>query len=179
MGPRLGEAIFRHITPDRISQDELISQMNQALQLPGLAAGWTMPIKGRIEMLSTGLRTPIGLKISGADLATIEQIGAQVEGVLPQVKGTRSVFAERTGSGSFLDFEWNRDGACPLRPRAWRRCRMSWPRAIGGEIVTTTIEGRERYPVNVRYMRDFREDIERPWPRACFGPGRAEADPLI
>jgi Cu(I)/Ag(I) efflux system membrane protein CusA/SilA len=152
------KAILRHITPDRISQDALISQMNQALQLPGLAAGWTMPIKGRIEMLSTGLRTPIGLKISGADLAAIEQIGAQVEGVLPAVKGTRSVFAERTGSGSFLDFEWNRVELARYG-LSMEEVQDVVAKAIGGENVTTTIEGRERYPVNVRYMRDFRDDI--------------------
>jgi copper/silver efflux system protein len=152
------KAILRHITPDRISQDALISQMNQALQLPGLAAGWTMPIKGRIEMLSTGLRTPIGLKISGANLATIEQIGAQVEGVLPAVKGTRSVFAERTGSGSFLDFEWNRVELARYG-LSMEEVQDVVAKAIGGENVTTTIEGRERYPVNVRYMRDFRDDI--------------------
>ena len=85
--PGWARAVLRHITPDHISQEELISQMNQALQLPGLAAGWTMPIKGRIEMLSTGLRTPVGLKISGADLATIEEIGAEVESVLPSREG--------------------------------------------------------------------------------------------
>jgi Cu(I)/Ag(I) efflux system membrane protein CusA/SilA len=152
------KAILRHITPDRISQDALISQMNQALQLPGLAAGWTMPIKGRIEMLSTGLRTPIGLKISGADLAAIERIGAQVEGVLPAVKGTRSVFAERTGSGSFLDFEWNRVELARYG-LSMEEVQDVVAKAIGGENVTTTIEGRERYPVNVRYMRDFRDDI--------------------
>ena len=84
-----------------LTQEELISQMNEALTLPGLANAWTMPIKGRIEMLSTGLRTPIGIKISGADLKTIEQIGAQIESLLPSVKGTRNVFAERTGSGYF------------------------------------------------------------------------------
>ncbi len=156
--PGWAKAILRHVTPDRISQEELISRMNQALQLPGLAAGWTMPIKGRIEMLSTGLRTPIGLKISGADLAQIEQIGIQIEGLLPQVKGTRSVFAERTGSGSFLDFEWNR-GELARYGLSMEEVQDVVARAIGGETVTTTIEGRERYPVNVRYKRDFREDI--------------------
>jgi len=156
--PGWAKAILRHITPDTISQEELIDQMNRALQLPGIAAGWTMPIKGRIEMLGTGLRTPIGLKISGGDLAAIERIGVQVEGLLHAVKGTRSAFAERTGSGSFLDFDWNR--------RELARYGLSMEEvqnvvanAIGGDNVTTTVEGRERYPVNVRYMRDFREDI--------------------
>ena len=107
--PEWMKSILRHITPDHVSQEEIISQMNEALSLPGLANSWTMPIKGRIEMMSTGLRTPVGLKISGADLDTIEEIGAQIESVLTRVRGTRSVFAERTGSGYFLDFEWNRE----------------------------------------------------------------------
>ena len=83
--------------------------MNEALTLPGLANAWTMPIKGRIEMLSTGLRTPLGIKISGANVKTIEEIGSQIESLLPGVKGTRNVFAERTGTGYFLDFDWHRE----------------------------------------------------------------------
>ncbi len=107
---------MRHFTPDHISQEELISQMNDALRIPGLANGWTMPIKGRIDMLTTGIRTPVGLKISGADVGTIEEIGSQIEALLPSVKGTRSVFAERTGSGYFLDFEWDREQLALCRP---------------------------------------------------------------
>lgn len=156
--PDWAKAIFRHITPDHISQEELISQMNDALSLPGLANSWTMPIKGRLEMLSTGLRTPVGLKISGADLDTIEEIGAQIESVLPSVKGTRSVFAERTGSGYFLDFEWNREALARYGLNV-EEAQEVIEKAIGGENVTTTVEGRERVPVNVRYMRDFRSDL--------------------
>ncbi len=156
--PEWAKAIFRRITPDHISQEELISQMNDALTLPGLANGWTMPVKGRIEMLSTGLRTPIGLKISGGDLAEIEEIGTQIESFLPTVKGTRSVFAERTGSGYFLDFNWNRNELARYGLSV-EEAQEVVAKAIGGENVTTTIEGRERYPVNVRYMRDFRSDL--------------------
>ena len=132
--------------------------MNDALRIPGLANSWTMPIKGRIEMLSTGLRTPVGLKITGTDLDTIEEIGAQIESTLPAVKGTRSVFAERTGSGYFLDFEWNQE-ALARYGLSMDEAQDVVAKAIGGENVTTTVEGRERYPVNVRYMRDFRTDI--------------------
>ncbi len=156
--PEWAKSIFRHITPDHISQEELISRMNDALAIPGLANSWTMPIKGRIEMLSTGLRTPVGLKISGADLDTIEEIGAQIESVLPAVKGTRSVFAERTGSGYFLDFEWSREALARYGLNV-EEAQEVVSKAIGGEKVTTTVEGRERYPVNVRYMRDFRADL--------------------
>ena len=156
--PEWMKSILRHITPDHISQEDLISQMNDALRIPGLANSWTMPIKGRIEMLSTGLRTPVGLKITGADLDTIEEIGAQIESTLPSVRGTRSVFAERTGSGYFLDFEWNQE-ALARYGLSMDEAQDVVAKAIGGENVTTTVEGRERYPVNVRYMRDFRTDI--------------------
>ncbi len=152
------QAVLRHIVPDHLSQEELVAQMNKALALPGLASAWTMPIRGRIEMLSTGLRTPVGLKISGSDLDTIEEIGAAVESVLSPVKGTRSIFAERTGSGYFLDFEWNRR-ALSRHGLSVEEAQEVVQRAIGGENVTATVEGRERYPVNVRYMRDFRSDM--------------------
>jgi Cu(I)/Ag(I) efflux system membrane protein CusA/SilA len=152
------KTILRHITPDHISQEELVTQMNDALKLPGLANSWTMPIKGRIEMLSTGLRTPVGLKISGADLDTIEEIGVQIESILASVRGTRGVFAERTGSGYFLDFEWDPD-ALARYGLSMDEAQDVVAKAIGGENVTTTVEGRERYAVNVRYMRDFRSDI--------------------
>ena len=141
-----------------MTQEELISQMNEALTLPGLANGWTMPIKGRIEMLSTGLRTPIGIKISGADVNTIEEIGSHIESLLPSVKGTRNIFAERTGSGYFLDFEWNREELARYG-LSIDDVQDVIQNAIGGENVTTTVEGRERYTVNVRYQRDFRSDF--------------------
>jgi len=116
-----------------------------------------MPIKGRIDMLTTGIRTPVGLKISGADFAEIEKIGTAIEAALPSVSGTRNVFAERTGGGFFLDIEWNRE-ALARYGLSVEGAQSVVQNAIGGENVTTTIEGRERYPVNVRYMRDFRSD---------------------
>jgi copper/silver efflux system protein len=157
--PQWAAKVLSRITPDHISQEELISQMNQALTLPGLANGWTMPIKGRIEMLSTGLRTPVGLKISGSDVSTIEGIGTQLEAALLAVKGTRSAFAERTGSGYFLDFNWNREELARYGISI-DEAQAAIAQAIGGENVSTAIEGRERYPVNVRYMRDFRGDLK-------------------
>ncbi len=141
-----------------LTQEELIQQMNEALTLPGVANGWTMPIKGRIEMLSTGFRTPVGIKISGADIHKIEEIGAQIESILPGVKGTRSVFAERTGSGYFLDFVWHRDQLARYG-LSIEDVQNVIQNAIGGETVTTTVENRERYNVNVRYARDFRSDF--------------------
>ncbi|HEV2199201.1 MAG TPA: CusA/CzcA family heavy metal efflux RND transporter [Bryobacteraceae bacterium] len=151
---------MHHLTPDHISTDQLIEQMNTALRLPGTANAWTMPVKGRIDMLTTGVRTPVGIKISGADTNEIERIGARIEALLPRVRGTRSVFAERTGGGYFLDFDWNRDQMARygLSIASVQEVITS---AVGGENVTTTIEGRERYPVNVRYLRDYRSGIDR------------------
>lgn len=152
------KTVFRHITPDHISREELVDQLNEALQLPGVSNAWTMPVKARIDMLSTGVRTPIGLKVSGSDLAVIEKIGTEIESHLKSVKGTRNIFAERTGGGYFLDFAWNRD-ALTRYGLSIDEAQTVILNAIGGENVTTTVEGRERYPVNVRYQRDFRSDI--------------------
>jgi Cu(I)/Ag(I) efflux system membrane protein CusA/SilA len=156
--PNFLTAVFRHITPDHITQEQLVSELNDALKLPGLSNAWTMPIKGRIDMLTTGIRTPIGVKITGADLAEIERIGAEVEAALPAVAGTRNVFAERTGGGYFLDFEWKREELARYG-LSIEDAQTAVQNAIGGENVTTTVEGRERYAVNVRYMRDFRADL--------------------
>lgn len=156
--PDWASNLLRRITPDTISQEELIRQMNEALEITGLANSWTMPIKGRIDMLSTGMKTPLGLKISGSDLDTIEEIGARVESVLTPVKGTRNVFAERTGSGYYIDFKWDRV-ALSRYGLSMEEAQGAVQRAIGGENVTTTVEGRERYAVNVRYNRDYRSDL--------------------
>jgi Cu(I)/Ag(I) efflux system membrane protein CusA/SilA len=156
--PEWSKSILRHVTPDHISQEELISQMNDALKVPGLANAWTMPVKGRTDMLTTGVRTPVGIKISGADVQQIEKIGVQAEALLNSVSGTRSVFAERTGGGYFLDIDWNRDELARNGLRM-EEVQMVVQNAIGGENVTTVVQGRERYPVNVRYMHDFRSDL--------------------
>jgi Cu(I)/Ag(I) efflux system membrane protein CusA/SilA len=156
--PDWAKPLLRHITPDNLSQEELVNQLDDALKLPGVSNAWTMPIKARIDMLTTGVRTPLGLKISGADLKTVEDIGVQIESLLPAVLGTRNVFAERSGGGYFLDFVWNRD-ALARYGLSIDEAQAVVQSAIGGENVTTTVEGRARYPVNVRYMRDFRSDF--------------------
>ena len=156
--PGLLKGALRPLWPDRISREELISQLDTALKIPGVSNAWTMPIKGRIDMLTTGIRTPVGLKISGANLVQIEQIGGQVEALLRNVKGTRGVFAERTGGGYFLDITWNRDELA-RHGLSVSQAQESVQNAIGGENITTTVEGRERYSVNVRYLRDFRSDL--------------------
>jgi Cu(I)/Ag(I) efflux system membrane protein CusA/SilA len=156
--PEWLKPLFRRFTPDTISPEQLVDQMNAALKLPGVSNAWTMPIKARIDMLSTGMRTPVGLKIHGDDLEKIEQIGAQVESALAAVPGTRSVFAERTAEGYFLDFDWKRD-VLARYGLTIDEAQAAIQNAIGGENITTTVEGRARYPVNVRYMRDFRSDL--------------------
>ena len=158
--PQWAKAIFRRFTPDHISTDQLVEEMNLALKIPGTSNAWTMPIKARVDMLTTGIRTPVGIKIYGADIKKIEDLGTQIEALLPKVQGTRSVFSERTSGGYFLDFKWNRDELARygLSIDDAQDVVMS---AIGGENVTTTIEGRERYPVNVRYMRDYRSDPDK------------------
>jgi copper/silver efflux system protein len=149
---------LRRVWPDTISTDQLVHRLNEALQLPGVSNSWTMPVRGRIDMLTTGMRTPVGLKISGADLARIESIGTQVESLLPAVKGTRSVFAERTTGGSFLDISWDREQLLRYGLNI-EECQQVVENAIGGGNVTTVVDGRARYPVNIRYMRDFRSDV--------------------
>ncbi len=151
---------LRSIWSDRISWEELVDEMDRALRIPGVTNAWTMPIKARIDMLSTGVRTPIGIKIFGADPVEIERIGERIEGVLRNVAGTRSVYAERTAGGYFVDFEPRRDQLARygLTIAQLQDVIMS---AIGGENVSTTIEGRERYPINVRYPRELRDDIDR------------------
>jgi copper/silver efflux system protein len=156
--PEWVKPVLRRLTSDTLSQEALVTQLNEALKIPGVSNSWTMPVKGRIDMLTTGVRTPVGLKISGVNPEVIGQIGVEIEAALERVRGTRSVFAERTGDGFFLDIQWNRDQLARygLSVDAAQSVVQS---AIGGETVTTTVEGRERYPVNVRYMRDFRGDV--------------------
>ncbi len=151
--------LLRHFTEDHLSEEQLVSEMNTALNIPGVSNSWTMPIRGRIEMLTTGIRTPVGLKIQGDDLNQIQKIGRQVEQVLSTVPGTRSVFAERTGEGFFLDVDWNRP-ALAQYGLSIEDAQNALSTAVGGENVSTAIAGRARFPINVRYMRDFRSDLE-------------------
>ena len=157
--PRWTFPLLRHITEDHITEEQLVSEMNTALNIPGVSNSWTMPIRGRMEMLTTGIRTPVGLKIQGDDLDQIQKIGHQVEQVLSTVPGTRSVFAERTGEGFFLDVDWNRP-ALAQYGLSIQDAQNALSTAVGGENVSTAIAGRARFPINVRYMRDFRSDLE-------------------
>jgi Cu(I)/Ag(I) efflux system membrane protein CusA/SilA len=153
---------LRRIWPDHISTNDLIygsGGMNEALQIPGVSNAWTMPIKARTDMLSTGIRTPIGIKVLGANAEEIERIGGQIETALQSVPGTSSAFAERTGGGYFLDFDLKRD-ALARYGLTVDDAEAVVTGAIGGDAVSTTVEGRERYSINVRYLRDDRSDID-------------------
>lgn len=158
--PAWTHGLFQPIWPDRISTDELVAEMDQALQFPGIVNAWTMPIRARIDMLSTGVRTPIGIKIQGADLQEIERLGTHLEMIMNTVPGTRSVFAERTGGGYFVDFVLKREELARYGLTI-KEAEMVIQSAVGGENITTTVEGRERYTVNVRYARELREDMDK------------------
>jgi Cu(I)/Ag(I) efflux system membrane protein CusA/SilA len=140
--------------------EDLRDEMDNALTIPGVANTWTMPIIGRIDMLSTGIRTPLGVKIFGPRLDEIERIGLDVEKTIRNVPGTRGVYAERANTGYFLDFTINRKEIARygLTVDDVQEIIQS---SIGGMNLTTTVEGRERYPVNVRYPRELRDDIEK------------------
>ena len=140
--------------------DKLVDEMDRALRIPGVANAWTMPIKNRIDMLSTGIRTPVGVKIFGPDLKKIEEIGKQLEGVLPTIPGTRTVFAERVTGGYYLDINIRRDAVARYGLMVGD-VGMLIESAIGGESISNTFEGRERYPINLRYARELRDDPEK------------------
>ncbi len=146
--------------PD-MTWDKLIQEMDKAMrQIPGVTNAWTMPIKARIDMLSTGIRTPIGIKIFGPDLGMIQKIGEQLEEILTPIPGTRSIYAERVTGGYFLDITPKRDEIARYGLRVEDVLHIV-ETAIGGMNIDITIEGRERYPINVRYGRVFREDIDK------------------
>jgi Cu(I)/Ag(I) efflux system membrane protein CusA/SilA len=141
-----------------VTTERLQAEMDEALQFAGFPNTWTQPIRNRLDMLLTGIKTPIGIKIFGTDLNEIQRIGREIELVLQQVDGTRSVYAERVAQGYFTDIRIDRQ-AIARHGLTIEDVQDVIQSAIGGRNVTRTIEGRERYPVNVRYSRDFREDI--------------------
>jgi len=140
--------------------DKLIAELDTALQFPGIANSWTMPIKARIDMLSTGIRTPVGIKVFGKDLAGMEQVAKEIEAVVKQVPGTASAYAERITGGYYLDIDPDRAQLARygINPGELQDVVAT---AIGGEMVTTTVEGRERFGVTVRYPRELRDDPEK------------------
>jgi Cu(I)/Ag(I) efflux system membrane protein CusA/SilA len=140
--------------------ERLVAAMDSAVQLPGISNAWTMPIKGRIDMLATGIRTPVGIKVFGPDLATLERIGRSVEQAVKHVPGTRSVFAERAVSGYYLDIDIDRAAAARHGLNVGD-VQAVIATAVGGMTITQTIEGRERYGVRIRYPQELRDNPER------------------
>ncbi len=144
--------------PAGMTPETLTSEMNQAIQIPGVTNAWTMPIKTRIDMLSTGIKTPVGIKISGPDLAVLDGLGRQVEAVIRGVPGTLSVYAERVTGGNYLNFNVDRT-AIARYGLTVGDVEDVIQSAIGGMNITTTVEGLERYPVNLRYSRELRDNL--------------------
>jgi copper/silver efflux system protein len=157
--PEWLKRLLRPFWRDRIGYAELEGEMNRALSLPGISNAWTMPIKGRLDMLSTGIRTPVGIKILGADLQTIERLAKETEAAVAKLDGTRSAYAERTAGGFFLDFVLKRDKLARYG-LSIDDANMMVMTAVGGDNQSVTVEGRERYGINVRYARDYREDVQ-------------------
>ncbi len=155
-------AVLRGIWPDEHTEtwDELVGKMNAALKLPGWTNAWTMPIKTRVDMLTTGIRTPIGIKVFGSNLSAIETAGKQIETIVAGIKGTRSSLYERTLGGTYIDVIPRRDALARYGMQIEDLNAMV-ETSIGGEPVTTTVEGRERYTVNVRYKEAFRSSPEK------------------
>jgi Cu(I)/Ag(I) efflux system membrane protein CusA/SilA len=143
----------------RRTPDELSAAMNREIRFPGLTNAWTMPIKTRIDMLSTGIKTPVGVKIGGPDLKALERVGEQIEAVIRPLRGTLSVYAERVSAGRYINFVPDRDllARYGLTVGDVQDVFMT---AIGGMMVSTTVEGLERYSVNLRYPRELRENID-------------------
>lgn len=143
--------------PEKKSYETLVEEMHAKLQLPGWVNAWTMPIKNRIDMLTTGIRTPVGIKLYGNDVKQLEELGQHIEMLLKPVAGTRSVFSERSAGGYYLDYELKRDKLAQFGLTV-DDAEMLLGSALGGERLSTTVEGRERYGVALRYFRELRDD---------------------
>lgn len=141
-----------------ITAEQLIEQLNDAIQFPGLTNAWTMPIKTRIDMLSTGIKTPVGIKVMGDDLTVLNQIGEEIEALVSTLPGTLSAYSERVTGGNYLDFNIDRAAAARYGLTVGE-IQDVIQSAIGGMNVTQTVEGLERYPVNIRYLQDYRNDL--------------------
>lgn len=155
-GPVLGATNF--VFGRKINKDELIRILDKQMQFPGVTNAWTMPIKARLDMLSTGMRTPVGIKLQGDSVEEIEKVGLEMEKALKGMDGLRSVYAERTAGGFYLDIILNRDQLSRYNLTI-EDAQKTIQSAIGGASITQTVEGRERYSVNIRYPRDYRENI--------------------
>jgi Cu(I)/Ag(I) efflux system membrane protein CusA/SilA len=146
--------------PSHMTQDELIDKMNLALQIPGLSNLWVQPIRNRIDMLSTGIKSPVGIKVAGPDLKVIDKIGSQIEGIVREIPGTRSAYAERVQGGRYIEVRIDRVRAARFG-LTLADVQQVVALAIGGENVGETVEGLQRFPINIRYPRELRDSVER------------------
>jgi Cu(I)/Ag(I) efflux system membrane protein CusA/SilA len=142
-----------------MTRQKLISEMDSALKIPGVSNIWTQPIRNRIDMLATGIQTPIGVKVFGDDLGRIEKIGIQIENILREIPGARNPYAERIGNKPYIEIEIDREQTARYGVKVGEVQHLIMT-AIGGMNITTTVEGRERYPVRIRYMRELRDSFE-------------------
>jgi copper/silver efflux system protein len=157
--PELIKPPFQRIWPETISEEKLIDELNEKLSFVGMPNIWTMPIKNRIDMLSTGIRSPIGIKIFGPDLKTIQDIGEKIERQITTIEGTRSVIAERIASGYFLDIDFDRE-KLKIYGLSLKDAQDQAMTSVGGDNVSEILAGRERYPIQVRLAPSFRQDPE-------------------
>ncbi|MGH9829294.1 MAG: efflux RND transporter permease subunit, partial [Blastocatellia bacterium] len=145
--------------PAGMTYDRLVQEMDAKLQFPGLSNTWTMPVEDRLDMELTGIKTPVGLKIQGPELGEIQKIGSEIEEILGSVRGTRSVFAERVNQGFYVNVNVNRIEAARYGLTVGDVQRLVTS-GMGGEDIAVTIQGRDRFPINVRYLRDYRDNLE-------------------
>jgi copper/silver efflux system protein len=145
--------------PKGVTYDSMIADMDSKLHFPGLSNTWTMPVENRLDMELTGIKTPVGIKVQGPDLNEIQRIGSKIEELLTPVEGTRAVFAERVSQGFYVNVTVDRDTASRYGLTV-DDVQLAITSGIGGEDIATTVQGRERYPINVRYLQDYRNDLE-------------------
>jgi Cu(I)/Ag(I) efflux system membrane protein CusA/SilA len=145
--------------PKGVTYDSMIADMDSKLHFPGLSNTWTMPVENRLDMELTGIKTPVGIKVQGPDLKEIQRIGSKIEELLTPVEGTRAVFAERVSQGFYVNVTVDRDTASRYGLTV-DDVQLAITSGIGGEDIATTVQGRERYPINVRYLQDYRNDLE-------------------
>jgi Cu(I)/Ag(I) efflux system membrane protein CusA/SilA len=145
--------------PRGVTYESLISEMDGRLHFPGLSNSWTMPVENRLDMELTGIKTPVGIKVQGPDVNEIQRIGSEIEEILTSVEGTRAVFAERVSQGFYVNVVVDRDAAARYGLTI-DDAQLAITSGIGGEDIATTVQGRERYPINVRYLQDYRSDLD-------------------
>jgi copper/silver efflux system protein len=159
--------------PQGMTYDRLVQELDAQLQFPGLSNTWTMPVENRLDMELTGIKTPVGLKIQGPDLTEIQRIGADIEKLVGSLPGTRSVFAERVAQGFYVDIDVNRIEAARYGLTVGDVQRLV-SSGMGGENIGVTVQGRDRFPINVRYLRDYRDNLEALRQMLIMTPGGAQ-----